>query len=86
MRRFACAVNGCENSIGSQFIESTLEGVEAHPNKYWFAYDVSSRYKTPHSAVGRIVAIIAHHPKVVLIEGVRIGYFAIDDKLTVVLF
>ncbi len=44
------------------------------------------RHEAPHAAVFGVVAVVAHHPVVVLCEGVGIGFLAVDEELAVALF
>ena len=60
---------------------TTVFLVEGEPNQYRFSNDVVLRHETPIARVGGVVAVVAHHPVVVHLEGVTIGGLAIDIDL-----
>ena len=40
-------------------------------------------YKTPETAVGRVVAVVTHHPIVVHCKCITVGWYAVDNNLII---
>ncbi len=53
------------------------------PNKGSLAYNVGLGHKTPIATVLAAVPVIAHHPIIIVLAGVGICLFAVDDKFAV---
>ena len=55
-----------------------MVGVVRPPDEYGLAHDVVLGHEAPVARVGRVVAVVAHHPVVVHLEGVARGGLAVD--------
>ena len=53
-------------------VKQTIVLVERNPNHERFAHNRGLRAQNPRSASRRVVAIVAHHPVVVHLEGVTV--------------
>ncbi len=52
--------------------------IERQPYNDRFAHSVVFGYKAPITGVGRIMAVVTHHPVVIHFEGIFIGFFTVD--------
>src|ERR1700741_1908115 len=55
--------------------------IPAHPDEQRLAYNVVFGHKAPVARVFRVVAVIAHHPVVVHLKGITIGFYAVDEDV-----
>ena len=53
------------------------------PDEQRGAHDVVFRHETPVTAVGAVVAVVAHHPVIVHLEGVFRRFLSVDEYLAV---
>ena len=71
-----------EDSVPAYLAASPLAVLVKRDNhKHWCSHDVILRNKAPESRVERVVAVIAHHPVVVHLEGVLRDGLAVDVGL-----
>ena len=64
-------------------IEETAILIQREPYHDRLTHHVIFGHETPVTAVGTVVAIIAHHPVVVVFKGIGGGLLSIDPHLTV---
>ena len=67
-----------EDSLPADVGREPLVGVERQPDERGLADDVVFGHEAPEARVGRVVAVVAHHPVVVHIEGIGVGLFTVD--------
>jgi hypothetical protein len=71
--RLAAASNRGKESFPSDFAKTLAIRIPAEPDKHRFTDDMVKRHKAPVTRVFRIVAIVTHHPVVILFKRV-LGY------------
>ena len=79
---FSLSVHSREHAVSSDFIHAFAVLVVAHPNKYRLSNNMVFRYISPFTSIKTVMAIISHHPVVVLLKSVRTGFSTINDGLS----
>ena len=64
-------------------VEPTAVGVQRKPNEDRLAHNVVFGHEAPVTGVGRVVAVVAHHPIVVHLEGLLVRFLSVDVNLAV---
>jgi hypothetical protein len=80
---FPFSVHGGKDPIPSGFpvCDTLIEVVKAQPDEYRGPHDMVFGYKTPGAAILRMVAVVSHHPVVILLKGIGVCHFTIDHHL-----
>ena len=66
----AAATNCGKESFPSDFAKTLAIRIPAEPDKHRFTDDMVKRHKAPVAGVFRIVAIVTHHPVIILFKRV----------------
>ena len=80
---FAFSSHGSENAIGTDFFKPFTVLVITHPNKHGLSNNVVFRNIPPLSSVQTVVAIVPHHPVIVLLKRVGTCQFSVNKSLAV---
>ena len=76
-------VDKLEQPVPAHACQAIAVGVARPPDEDGLAHYVVFGHEAPVARVGRVVAVVAHHPVVVHLEGVRAGLAAVDVYLAV---
>ena len=76
-------IHASEQAAPPDALKSSAVYIVRPPDEYGFAHHVVFGHEAPVARVGRIVAIIAHHPIVIHLKGVAIGRLIVDVYATV---
>ena len=80
---FAFSIHGSENAIGTDFFKPFTVLVITHPNKHGLSNNVVFRNIPPLSSVQTVVAIVPHHPVIVLLKRVGTCQFSVNKSFAV---
>ena len=71
-----------EEAVPTDFsVKKAVVGIEREPHEERFAHDVVFGDETPEARVGGVVAVVAHHPVVVHLEGIAVGALPVDEDV-----
>src|SRR6218665_814959 len=77
--RLPITANSCKHALPTDFIDSCSIRIQAQPNENRFSDNVIFRNKSPITAVFRIVAVVSHHPVIILFERVGSSDFSVNS-------